>query len=176
MTIDSTSLVKVRIAAGAAAAALAFAAAPQASASAAAKSVHGFTSTGMEFINSDNSVLAECGNQFSGRVTADDGGGEVKAAIDNFIVSCNDGTRVTPNALPWTLDLLKDRGYTIDGVDLNITTSKGTCRYTGTVNGVMEFPDGVYDLRGSLTRRSGTCGGSETLNVSALTEVINTGN
>ena len=115
-------------------------------------------------------------DQFSGRVTVDDGGGEVKAAIDNILVSCSDGTRVTPNALPWTFDLLKDRGYTIDGVDLNITTSKGTCRYAGTVNGVMEFPDGVYDLRGSLTRRSGTCGGTETLNVSALTEVINTGN
>ena len=61
MTIDSTNLVKVSIAAGAGAAALAFAAAPQASASAAAESVHGFTSTGMEFINSNNSILAECG-------------------------------------------------------------------------------------------------------------------
>jgi hypothetical protein len=175
MTIGRTPPLKVRVAAGAAVAALALAAAPQASASTAAESVHGFTSTGMEFINSDNTVLAECQNQFSGQVTSDDGNGRVKANIDNMRIDCFNGTTTTPNALPWKLDLLKDRGYTIGGVDVSITTPQGTCRYTGSVNGVMQFPDGVYDLRGSLTRRRGACGGTDQLNISALSEVINTG-
>lgn len=175
MTIGRTSLLKARVATGAAVVALAFVAAPEASASAAAGSVHGFTSTGMEFINSDNSILGECGNQFSGRVRSDDGNGHVTAAIDTIAIDCSDGTRVTANALPWTLDLLKDRNYTITGVDLSITTSAGTCRYAGQLDGVMEFPDGVYDMRGSLTRQSGACGGTAQLNVSALTQVINTG-
>jgi hypothetical protein len=177
MTIGKR-LLKVRVATGAAVAALAFVAAPQASASASAAtgSVHGFTSSGMEFINSDNSVLGECGNQFSGRVRSDDGSGHVIAAIDTIAIDCSDGTRVTANALPWTLDLLKDRSYTIAGVNLSITTSKGTCRYAGQLNGGMQFPGGVYDLRGSLTRQSGACGGTAQLNVSALTQVINTAN
>ncbi|TCC44206.1 hypothetical protein E0H75_35675 [Kribbella capetownensis] len=129
----------------------------------------------MEFLNSDNTVLAECQNEFSGQVTSDDGNGHVKASIDNVRIDCFNGTSATLNALPWKLDLLEDRGYTIDGVDVNITTSRGTCRYTGSVNGVMEFPGGVYDMRGSLTRRTGGCGGTAQLHVSALSEVINTG-
>ena len=149
--------------------------APQAFASTAAEGVHGFTSTGMDFLNSDNSVLAQCQNEFSGRVTSDDGS-HVKARIDTMSISCAGGTRVTANALPWALDLQRDRGYTIAGVDVNLSTSKGTCRYTGAVNGVMEFPNGVYDMRGSLTRQSGSCGGTDRLNVSALTEVVNTTN
>lgn len=172
MTIGRTRLVQVCVA-GAAVATLALAA-PQASAST-TESVHGFTSTGTDFLNSDNSILAQCQNQFSGHVASDDGS-RVKAAIDTVSITCGGGTRVTANALPWSLDLLRDRGYTITGVDLNLTTSKGTCRYTGSVNGVMEFPDGVYDLRGSLTRQSGTCGGTDRLNVSALIEVVNTTN
>jgi hypothetical protein len=175
MTIGGTRLLTARVAVVAAGAALALTAAPQASASTAAESVHGFTSTGMEFMNTDNTVLAECQNQFSGQVTSDDGVGRVKADIDNMRIDCSSGTSATPNALPWKLDLLKDRGYTIGGVDVTITTPQGTCRYTGSVNGVMEFPDGVYDMRGSLTRRSGACGGTAQLNVSALSEVINTG-
>ena len=171
MTIGRASLVKACVAV----AALAVAAVPQASAAATAESVHGFSSTGMDFINSDNSVLAQCQNEFSGRVTSDDGSGRVTAYVDSIVVNCS-GARVTPSALPWTLNLLEDRGYTISGVDLNITTARGTCRYTGAFEGFMQFPNGVYDLRGSLTRQSGACGGTERLNVSALSEVINTTN
>ncbi|MFD0856035.1 hypothetical protein ACFQ07_27595 [Actinomadura adrarensis] len=94
------------------------------------------------------------------------------AAIDNVTFNfCQDGTRIVPRALPWTLDLNEDSSYTIKGVQVTITTRQGTCRYSGTLNGFTQFP-GVYDLRGSLTRQSGGCGGSGQINVANLIEVI----
>jgi hypothetical protein len=65
--------------------------------------------------------------------------------------------------------------YTITGVSLSSTTSKGHAGTPVSSNGVMQFPGGLYDMHGSLMRQSGACGGTAQLNVSALTEVINTG-
>jgi hypothetical protein len=162
-------LVTACTAAAAALAAAALAGVPSASASA-ASSVKGFSSSGIQF-----GGLTECENVFTGQVTADDGNGGIVASIDNVTIDCQSGTSVTPH-LPWTLNLQRDRGYTIDGFDVDITTSQGTCRYAGTVRGDMQFPDGVYNLVGELTRQRAGCGGPPQLEVFALIEVVNTVN
>lgn len=152
-------------------AAVALAAVPSASASV-GSSLKGFTSSGMVFARTDGSVLAECANVFTGRVISDDGHGAIAASIGSFSIDCQTGTRVTPKALPWTLQLQEDRGYTIEGFDVDVTTAQGTCRYTGPVRGDMQFPDGIYDLTGLLSRESAGCGWPAQVGVSALTEVI----
>ncbi len=102
--------------------------------------------------------------------------GRIKADIESVTFNfCDTGTSVKANALPWKLDLQRDASYTISGVDVNVTTSQGTCRYTGSIDGVGQgaqfFPD-VYDLRGTLNLQTAGCGGPDQINVSNLTEVI----
>lgn len=122
--------------------------------------------------------LASCSNIFTGPVTGEmQRGSKITADVSSF--SCGDGSAVAANALPWKLSLQRDISYTISGVDVNITTAQGTCRYTGSLNGVGDngvgagdhFPD-VYDVRGTLNRQSGDCGGDDQINVSNLIEVI----
>jgi hypothetical protein len=157
-------LVQLGVAAGAAVAALAFAA-PQAVASTSAGgSVKGFSEEPTAF-----GTLTSCQNVFTGTVTA--GGSQTVASIGQVSFTfCQADTSVTPAALPWTLKLSAG-SYTIEGFDVNITTPRGTCRYSGTVDGVNQFPN-VYDLRGLLTRRTADCGGPGQINIGNLTEVI----
>jgi hypothetical protein len=169
MTVGRRRLMEFGAGAGAVVAALMLAAAPQASASA-GSTVEGYNS-GYPTYFSD---LATCNNVFTGHVTADDSSGGIEASIDNFSVDCQADTSVTANALPWTLKLQEDRNYTIEGFDVNITTRQGTCRYIGTVQGGMQFPGGVYDLRGNLARQSAGCGGDEQITVQDTIEVIST--
>jgi hypothetical protein len=158
------SLLKSGLVATVAAAVLTLTTAPQASAS---TSVKGFSEDPTRF-----GTLATCQNIFTGPVTADSSRG-ITASINNVTFNfCQAGASVTPTALPWSLSL-NDSSYTIKGFSVNITTAKGRCRYSGTVNGIMQFP-GVYDLRGLLTRQSPGCGGPEQLNVSNSIEVIGT--
>ena len=165
MSIRKRSLVKASVIASAVIATSAMVAAPSASAS---SSVKGYSEDPTRF-----GSLATCQNVFTGPVTAEDGSSGIKASIDKVTFNfCQGGTTVSPNALPWTLNL-NQAGYTIEGFDVNITTAGGRCRYNGTVNGVMQFP-GVYDLRGVLTRQSTGCGGPSQLNVSNSIEVIGT--
>lgn len=106
--------------------------------------------------------LPSCSDLFKGPVTSDDGGGNIVASINSFSMTCDQGISVTPNALPWTLNAHWTGGdpgnsYTIEGIDLNVTTSQGTCRYTGSVTGTA-MDQGWY-LDGTLSRQSTGCGG-----------------
>lgn len=102
-----------------------------------------------------------CGDVFKGPVTSDDGNGNVTASITSFSMSCDQGVTVTPNALPWTLKAQGNNTpgstYTIQGIDVNITTAQGTCRYTGSVSGTAM--DQGYYMSGTLSRQSAGCGG-----------------
>jgi hypothetical protein len=166
MTTRGSRLMKLGVAVVAAVAALAVAV-PSASASLPASSVKGFSEDRTTF-----GSLAACQNIFTGPATFDNHIGRIKADIKSVTFNfCDTGTSVTANALPWKLDLQRDDSYAISGVDVNITTSQGTCRYTGSIDGVGQFPD-VYDLRGTLNRQTAGCGGPDQINVSNLTEVI----
>jgi hypothetical protein len=164
------SLVKLGVTLGVAVAALATTA-PAASAARPAGSVKGFSEDRTTF-----GSLAACQNIFTGPVTFNNHIGRIKADLDSVTFNfCDTGTSVTANALPWKLDLQRNVSYTVSGVDVNITTAQGTCRYTGSLDGVGQgaqfFPD-VYDVRGTLNRQTAGCGGPGQINVSNLTEVI----
>jgi hypothetical protein len=170
MTARGIRLMTLGLAVVAAVAALAVAA-PPASAARPTKSVNMFSEDRTLF-----GLLAACQNIFRGPVTFDNHIGRIKADINSVTFNfCDTGTSVTANALPWKLDLQRDISYTISGVDVNITTSQGTCRYTGSINGLGQgaenFPD-VYDLRGTLNLQTAGCGGPDQINVSNLVEVI----
>jgi hypothetical protein len=166
MTIRESRLIKLGVAVVAAVAALAISV-PSASASGPASSVKGFSEDRTTF-----GSLAACQNIFTGTVTFDDHIGRIKADIASATFNfCDTGTSVRANALPWKLDLQSDDSYAISGVDVSTTTSQGTCRYTGSINGVGQF-SGVYDLRGTLNLQTAGCGGPDQINVSNLTEVI----
>jgi hypothetical protein len=152
--------------AGAVVAASVLIAAPQASASTSGGSVKGYSGQPTAF-----GSVAACQHVFTGSVTAQYSG-RITAGIGNVTFNfCKPGTSITAKGLPWTLNLDENRSYTLNGVQVNITTYRGTCLYGGTLNGFMQYP-GVYDLRGSLTRQSGACGGSDQINVSNIPEVI----
>lgn len=168
-------LVKLGTAAGAAAAALAILAGPQASASS-GETVLGYDNGGFAISGvTHQQFAAQCGDLFSGPVTSDDGNGNVSAKIDKFSISgCNQGVSVTANALPYTLTLKEGHSFTIQGFDVNITTSQGTCRYTGTVQGGPEFPPTTYALTGTLSRQSAGCGGDAQIHLSDPLQTIGT--
>lgn len=115
-----------------------------------------------------------CGDVFKGPVTSDDGNGNIAASINSFSMSCDQGVSVTPNALPWTLTAHGNNTpgstFTITGIDVNITTSLGTCRYTGSVSAVAM--DQGYDMTGTLSRQSTGCGGDAQVHVNDPFEVF----
>lgn len=178
MTARGSWLMRLGVSIGAALAALAVAAPLVSAAPAPPKrfsSVRGFSEDRITF-----GSLAACQDIFTGPVTFQTGTGHIKADINSVTYNfCDSGTSVTANALPWKLDLQRDVSYTISGVDVDITTAQGTCRYTGTLNGVGDngvgagdhFPD-VYDTRGTLNLQTAGCGGPDEINVSNLTNVI----
>jgi hypothetical protein len=170
MTTRGSWLTKLIMAVGAAIAALAIAAPLASAAPARLSAVKGFSEDPTTF-----GSLASCQNIFTGPVTFQNGTGHIRADIDGVTFSCGAGTSVTANALPWKLDLQRDVSYTISGIDVDISTAEGTCRYTGSVDGVTEGaeigPD-VYDLRGTLNRQSAGCGGPDQINVGNLIEVV----
>lgn len=171
-----TRLVKFGASAGAAAAALAILAGP--SASAATETVQAYSgSFGFNIGGVTHQEFAtECSNTFSGPVTSGGGSGSVVASIDKFTVDhCDQGVSVTVNALPWTFkgqNVNNGGFFTVEGIDVNITTANGTCRYTGTGTGGQQFPPTTYDFRGTLTRQSGGCGGDEQISFDAPIESV----
>jgi hypothetical protein len=154
---------------GAAAAALGILAGP-ASAST-SKTAEGFGSFYISGVT-HQAFAAQCGDLFQGPVTSDDGSGDVTAKINQVSIdNCNQGIRVTANALPWTLTLQGDAStssqFTLQGVDLNVTTAQGTCRYTGTLGGNLTLPGqpGLYFFSDSLSRQTAGCGGNQQITV-----------
>ncbi|TDX08261.1 hypothetical protein [Kribbella sp. VKM Ac-2566] len=165
MILGRSGLTKQTAIAVASLAALSFVSVPHAAA--ATGSVLGFSEDPTTF-----GSLTSCQNVFKSSVTGDNGDGSVVARVSDVEFHfCRSGTSVAANALPWTLNLTENSSYTIKGVDVRITTPQGACRYTGQVQGLMQFP-GVYSLSGQLARQSSGCGGPEQIAASNLTEVI----
>ena len=133
----------------------------------------GFGST--DFDNTAGTRLTTCQNVFHGHVTVNRGprqGGEIRIDDISFSPCDSDaGMSVRARNLPWTLDLDRRAQLTVSGVDLNLMTRNGTCRYTGSLGGAQSF-DGVYTISGSLARRSTGCGGPGRLGFSVLAESI----
>lgn len=171
MTLRGNRLFELGMAIGVAVAAMAFSP-PLASAAPVQRpsTVKGFSEEPTSF-----GSLAACQHVFTGPVTFANAIGHIKADIDSVMFFCGTGTSVTANNLPWKLDLQTDVSYTLSGVDVDINTADGTCRYTGSVDGVTEGAEigpNVYDLRGTFSRQTGGCGGPEQIDVSNLIEVV----
>jgi hypothetical protein len=125
--------------------------------------------TGSEF-------AATCNDQLQGPVTSTDSSGYItgaemtKVTIDN----CDQGVSVIADTTqPWSLtfqgDPVNTSQFTLQGVDLTITTSQGTCRYTGTIGPAhMTFPGepGLYYFYSTLYRQTAGCGGAAQITVS----------
>ncbi|HEY7050482.1 MAG TPA: hypothetical protein VH373_24925 [Jatrophihabitantaceae bacterium] len=157
-----------------AATALMLIAAPQASA-ATARTAEAYTGWDTSLSGLTHQQFAtSCGDVFKGPVTSDDGHGNIVAGVNSFSMSCDQGVSVTPNALPWTLTAHGNNtpgsSYTIAGIDVNITTAQGTCRYTGSVNGTAM--DQGYFMAGTLSRQSAGCGGDAQVQVNDPFEVF----
>jgi hypothetical protein len=154
-----TTLAQLGLAAAAAAAALTLFGAP-ASASTSAALVR---ATGPTDFTANSKALASCANELTGPVTSHNADtGETVANIDHVTFTCRDATTsVTANALPWTLHLFGNDAFTLDGFDVNVATRQGSCRYTGDVLGVFQFPVGVDDIRITMTRQRAGCGWPE---------------
>ncbi len=167
-------LVRLGVVAGTATAALGLLAGPQASA-ATGRTAEAYTGWDTSLSGVTHQQFAtSCGDVFKGPVTSDDGNGNVVAGINSFSMSCDQGVSVTPNALPWTLTAHGNNtpgsSYTIAGINVNITTSQGTCRYTGSVSGTAM--DQGYFMTGTLSRQSTGCGGDAQVQVNDPFEVF----
>jgi hypothetical protein len=116
--------------------------------------------------------LTSCSNEFHGHKTVDHGTGiGTRVSVDDISFTCEPGTSVTPHALPWTFEITST-GDVLAGVDVDVTTSQGVCRYRGDlVNGAFQFPN-VYSITGSLRRSSDACGGTDPIGVAVLSEAI----
>jgi hypothetical protein len=113
-----------------------------------------------------------CGDVFRGPVTSSDGSGDVVARIDSFTMSCDEGVTVAPHSLGWTFTSTgAGRSFTLAGIDLDITTSQGTCRYTGSVQGTKD-DQGLYFMTGTLERGSAGCGGDPQITVTDPEQVV----
>lgn len=168
------TLVGLGVLAGTATAALGVIAGPQAGA-ATGRTAEVYTGWSTSLAGVTHQYFAtSCSDLFKGPVTSDDGHGDIVASIGTFSMSCDQGVSVTANALPWTLTAHGNNTpgstFTIAGIDVNITTAQGTCRYTGSVKATAL--DQGYDMTGTLSRRSAGCGGDAQVQVSDPFEVF----
>jgi hypothetical protein len=112
--------------------------------------------------------LTTCTESFRGRVMESGSSGDgFTVGIDEFsFTQCDGGTRVTLNNMPDSLTVDAVALWSIRPMDVNITTSRGTCRYTGSLGDTTGFFSGTQ-LRGTgfLHRRSDGCGGPRSLQV-----------
>jgi hypothetical protein len=120
--------------------------------------------------------LTTCSASFRGQLSWDAGmwqGGQI--AVDELsFANCTGGARVSANAVArraWGID--GTLSTVLYGLDINVTTSTGTCRYTGTMYGSHPYDRAHHS--GPLFRQSGSCGGgsSEQGRVSLLVRDAN---
>lgn len=167
-------LVRLGVLAGTATAALGLLAGPQASA-ATIRTAEAYTGWDTSLSGVTHQYFAtSCGDLFKGPVTSDDGNGNIVASINDFSMSCDQSVSVTPNALPWTLQAHGNNTpgstFTISGIDVNITTPMGTCRYIGSVSATAM--DQGYYMTGTLSRQSTGCGGDPQVQINDPFEVF----
>ncbi|HEX4816596.1 MAG TPA: hypothetical protein VFV66_27970 [Nonomuraea sp.] len=113
-------------------------------------------------------TLGRCANEFTGRVTVDRGagrGGEI--SIERISIgNCDSGLTVRPQGLPWRLTLDSSRTIAVRGVELELGTARGTCRFAGDLlHGFFDDTMGLYNIGGVLQRRSSGCGAGETISL-----------
>jgi hypothetical protein len=65
---------------------------------------------------------------------------------------------VTANGLPWTLGTAPNLAAAFYTPDVNITTTRGTCRYSGSMQGWTNGT-GTWFLNGHVFRRTAGCSG-----------------
>jgi hypothetical protein len=115
--------------------------------------------------------LTTCRVSMSGRVTGLEtfGGGTISFDRVSF-AGCSAGATVSANALPWTLGTSSTLTAGLFGVDVSITTSRGTCRYSG---GLLGYTNGAgtWFLNGDVYQRVAGCGGARQL-TARLTEHV----
>jgi hypothetical protein len=155
--VSGMSLKKtLRAAAAPAAAALLLAVVPSASAFS-----HDVGTTGVgKFSPITFDRLTACDNMaFTGHVTSNDRtygtlGGTFQIDQASF-TNCTPGTKVRPN-LPFSFSVDPAGGYGV-GLDVSISTTSGTCRYSGGLWGAGGF--GSANVGGDMYRRTTGCGG-----------------
>jgi hypothetical protein len=104
--------------------------------------------------------LTTCSTSFRGHLLYDAGmwyGGQITVDELSF-ANCTGGARVSANAVAqraWGID--GTHSAVLYGIDINVTTPYGTCRYTGTMYG-FHYLD-VTHHSGPLYRKSSGCGG-----------------
>jgi hypothetical protein len=163
-------LVDLGVGAGAVAVALGLFAGPQASASTGTVSLNNDIGMAFSGVPHQDSVTT-CQILWQGPVTSNDGNGNVAANIDSSSTSCDQGVSVTSNTQPWALNFHSGI-FTIDGIDVNITTSQGTCRYTGSVKGIATDQTNLYMVSGTLSQQSTGCGGDAQIGIGDIGSVF----
>ena len=110
--------------------------------------------------------LTTCGVSFNGHVTGLEtfGGGTISVDRISF-TGCSSGATVTANDLPWTLGTDATLSSVLYPNDVSITTSRGTCRYSGDLLGYTNGA-GTWFLNGPVFQRAAGCGGADQLTTS----------
>lgn len=140
-----------------------------------------YGSLGFEGLPGTSSFVA-CDNLFQGHVTSTNRNSPTTVIDQATIDNCTQGVSVTAADLPWTLAFhntydthgnLSNSQFTLKPFDMNITTSQGTCRYTGTASGTLSNPPEAdqYTLHATLTRQTAGCGGDSQITVSGSEEL-----
>ena len=111
----------------------------------------------------DFGALTTCRLTLGGQVTSQEmwGGGTIRVDRVAF-TDCSNGATVTANGLPWTLGTASNLAAAFYPPDVNITTARGTCRYSGSMQGWTNG-SGTWFLNGDVYRRTAGCGGFDDL-------------
>jgi hypothetical protein len=111
----------------------------------------------------DFGTLTSCRASLSGHVTGHEmfGGGTISVDQISF-TGCSSGATVTANDLPWTIGTDATLGAVLYPNDVSITTSRGTCRYSGDLLGYTNG-SGTWFLNGPVFQRAAGCGGADQL-------------
>jgi hypothetical protein len=109
----------------------------------------------------DFGALTNCRASLSGHITGVEmwGGGTIGVDRISF-TGCSSGVRVTANALPWTIGTDPTLASVLYPNDVNITTSRGTCRYSGSLLGSTNGA-GTWWFIADIYQRAAGCGGPE---------------
>jgi hypothetical protein len=109
----------------------------------------------------DYGALANCSVSLRGHVTGVEmwGGGTISVDRISF-TGCSSGATVTANAMPWTIGTDPTLASVLYPNDVTITTSRGTCRYSGDLLGSTNGA-GTWSLIGPVFRRTAGCGGGD---------------
>jgi hypothetical protein len=105
--------------------------------------------------------LTTCSTSLSGHVTGVEmfGGGSISVDRISF-TGCSSGAAVAANSLPWTIGTDATTASVLYPNDVTITTSRGTCRYSGDLLGTTNG-SGTWNLIGPVFQRSAGCGGAD---------------